>query len=301
MDGPPASAGHRWQETLIQDRSRERPQRRFGTLRRLASRSLPASLHSGQLAGQLLKIRRAAPAQRPNHATAKQPDSHLTFTQRLARDNGWTIEFARRVVLEYRRFCYLAVAAGHPVTPSDAVDQAWHLHLTYSRDYWNVFCPEVLGTDLHHGPTTGGKQEGMKYRNWYQHTVSSYQEAFGEPPADIWPDLEHRFRHASEFVRINRAEVIILNRTRTVGTAAAVMAGLAVSSAIADDQSSTGFFLMFIIGLIAVVIVVALIIEKLGSGRKDGGGGCGPGGTGGSKGSDGGDGGCGSGCGGCGG
>ncbi len=45
---------------------------------------------------------------------------------------------------EYRRFAFLAATAGHPVTPSDAVDQAWHLHLTYSRDYWDRFCP-LLG------------------------------------------------------------------------------------------------------------------------------------------------------------
>ncbi len=230
------------------------------------------------------------------------PDSRLTFSQRLARDNGWSDSHTRRVIIEYRRFCFLAVTAGHPVTPSDDVDQAWHLHLTYSRDYWQVFCPEVLGQDLHHGPTSGGKREGMKFRNWYQHTLDSYRESFGEPPSDIWPEMEARFSNTDRFQRINTADVFLLNRKRTISTASVVMAGLAVSSAIADDDSSTGFFLLFIIGLIVVVIVVALIVEKVGSGRRDGGGGCGAGGTGGSgKGGDGGDSGCGGGCGGCGG
>ena len=58
------------------------------------------------------------------------PAAPLTFTRRLARENGWTQAFARRVVAEYKRFCYLAARAGHPVTPSDQADQAWHLHLT---------------------------------------------------------------------------------------------------------------------------------------------------------------------------
>ena len=59
---------------------------------------------------------------------------------RLASENGWSREYAVRVMQEYRRFAFLAVAAGHPVSPSDAVDQAWHLHLVYTRSYWDEFC-----------------------------------------------------------------------------------------------------------------------------------------------------------------
>ncbi len=83
-------------------------------------------------------------------------DAALTFAARLARENRWSLAHAEAVIGEYKRFCYLAMTAGHEVTPSDAVDQAWHLHLTYTRDYWQTFCPEVLGGDLHHGPTKGG-------------------------------------------------------------------------------------------------------------------------------------------------
>jgi hypothetical protein len=66
-------------------------------------------------------------------------DAALTFAARLARKNRWNAGFAERVIGEYKRFCFLAVTAGHEVTPSDAVDQAWHLHLTYSRDCWERF------------------------------------------------------------------------------------------------------------------------------------------------------------------
>lgn len=58
--------------------------------------------------------------------------SAFSFSKRLARDNGWTHAYARRVVEEYKKFVFLAICAGHPVTPSDQVDQAWHLHLTLS-------------------------------------------------------------------------------------------------------------------------------------------------------------------------
>src|SRR5690242_10295867 len=57
------------------------------------------------------------------------PEAKMPFSCRLARDNGWSHDYACRVIAEYKRFCYLALVAGHPVTPSEEVDQAWHLHL----------------------------------------------------------------------------------------------------------------------------------------------------------------------------
>lgn len=67
------------------------------------------------------------------------PDgASATFAGRLAAENGWSARFAERVIDEYRKFAFLAVAAGHPVSPPDAVDQAWHLHLVYTRSYWDV-------------------------------------------------------------------------------------------------------------------------------------------------------------------
>jgi hypothetical protein len=115
-------------------------------------------------------------------------DAVLSFAARLARENGWTLAHAGRVIAEYKRFCYLAVRAGHVVTPSDPVDQAWHLHLTYSRDYWERFCPDILGTALHHSPTAGGSAEGERHYEQYAGTLKSYQRIFGEAaPADLWP------------------------------------------------------------------------------------------------------------------
>ena len=44
-----------------------------------------------------------------------------------AEENGWNRSFARRAAEEYRRFLFLAQVAGHPVSPSDEVDQVWHV------------------------------------------------------------------------------------------------------------------------------------------------------------------------------
>ncbi|MES2925109.1 MAG: hypothetical protein V4819_26380 [Verrucomicrobiota bacterium] len=127
------------------------------------------------------------------------PESSLPFTSRLAREQGWTHAFAARVVVEYKRFLYLAMVAGHPVTPSEEVDQAWHLHLVYTKSYWQDLCRDVLGRDLHHEPTAGGAREGAKFVDWYSRTLESYQMTFGAPPpADIWPDPARRFANAGD-------------------------------------------------------------------------------------------------------
>ena len=73
----------------------------------------------------------------------------LDFTGRLAADMGWSRAQAKGAVEEYRRFCFLAVTGTEPATPSEEVDAVWHLHLTYSRDYWSVWCPQVLERPLH--------------------------------------------------------------------------------------------------------------------------------------------------------
>ncbi|RJY10202.1 hypothetical protein D6201_05020 [Aurantiacibacter aquimixticola] len=156
------------------------------------------------------------------------PDTaSLTFANRLARENRWSPHFARRVIREYKRFCFLAVTVGHEVTPSDAVDQAWHLHLTYSRDYWERFCPAVLGAPLHHGPTAGGDAEWSRYYEQYAQTLASYEAAFEEaPPADIWPPASRRFGVDPRAFRVNSNDVIVLSRHW------ATVAGWAIASAL---------------------------------------------------------------------
>jgi hypothetical protein len=134
------------------------------------------------------------------------PGAAFSFAARLARENGWPQSFAERVVAEYRRFVYLACTANHEVTPSEEVDQAWHLHLAYSRNYWEEFCPNVLRRPLHHGPTAGGPAEDARYRENYRRTLALYGETFGvAPPHEIWPPEAIRFGHADEFVRVNKA------------------------------------------------------------------------------------------------
>ena len=141
-------------------------------------------------------------------------EAAFPFAARLARENGWSRDFAERVIVEYRRFVFLALAAGHPVTPSDQVDQVWHLHLLYTRSYWHRFCGQTLGGRLDHGPTKGGRQESVKFENWYERTLDSYRKIFGDPPPDIWPPSEIRFGDDLHYVRVNRKRNCIIPRAR---------------------------------------------------------------------------------------
>ena len=114
------------------------------------------------------------------------------FSDRLARENGWSKKFALQCIEEYKKFVFLAKHAGHPVTPSLEVDEAWHLHMIYTRSYWEEMCKEIE-FQLHHGPTKGGKAEDVKFTDWYAKTKDSYRKFFGEPPSAFWPSSEIRF------------------------------------------------------------------------------------------------------------
>ena len=154
-------------------------------------------------------------------------DVAFPFVSRLARDNGWSSAYAVRTITEYRKFVFLAIAAGHPVTPSDQVDQVWHLHLLYTRSYWDRFSRDTLGRRLHHEPTKGGESEKAKFSAWYAATIESYRRYFGEePPPDIWPNTTTRFGEDIHFERVNRKRFWVVPKRRV--KTGALLAGLAL-------------------------------------------------------------------------
>jgi len=181
------------------------------------------------------------------------------------------------------------VSPGQSVPASDAVDQAWHLHLAYTRDYWDIMCATILPQALHHGPTAGGDQERDRYAVQYQNTLDRYQGVFGPVPADIWPDSETRF--AGAWQRIDRQRHLIISKTKASFLALIPASMLAVAcspqtfiaelSGMSDLEKGVG------IGVGILLVSSFWVIGRAANGK----GGDGPGGTGSS--------GCSSGCGGC--
>lgn len=110
------------------------------------------------------------------------------FSQRLMREHGWSRDFVEKAIGEYKKFIYLICVSNQILSPSEIVDDVWHLHLLYTRDYWTIFCKQVLQKDIHHDPSSGGGGEKARYADCYRATKIAYEHAFGYPPApDMWP------------------------------------------------------------------------------------------------------------------
>lgn len=140
------------------------------------------------------------------------PRSSFTFSDRLSRENGWSTEYSLRAILEYKKFMFLLCITHHPLTPSEQVDQVWHLHLLYTRSYWNDFCRNTLKKEIHHEPTKGGNAEDQKFVNWYEFTKDLYLKVFkNKPPQDLWPSSETRFKEIN-FQRINLNKFWVIKR-----------------------------------------------------------------------------------------
>jgi hypothetical protein len=249
-------------------------------------------------------------------ATMQITSARGGFTMRLARENGWSAAHAEAVAAEYRRFLYLAAVTGEPLTPSDDVDQAWHLHLLHSRHYWDMLCARILRRPLHHDPAGGGAAETIRHQRQYEATLARYRMIFGEnPPPAIWPARGAEF--ATRTLRIDAAHYWLVPKMPT-GRAAALAGGImlvAACSALAGNAAAKGDgspVAAIVAGVALVAILVLICVLLMGGGGKGGGGGggCaaifgGGGDTSGSHGGHGGDGGhgcgghgCGSGCGG---
>lgn len=106
----------------------------------------------------------------------------LTFIDKIMSANlGWDRAYTERVIIEYKKFIYLSIVYGG-AAPSDAVDQIWHQHILYTRDYAK-FAERFNHTFLHHNPD---RLKGNS-THVFDNTVQYYKWEFGiEQPKDIW-------------------------------------------------------------------------------------------------------------------
>lgn len=140
-------------------------------------------------------------------------ESSFSFSDRLARENDWSMEYCLRAILEYKKFIFLICISPESLTPSDEIDQVWHLHLLYTQSYWIDLCEKTINRQIHHGPTKG-KEEQSRFKDQYQYTLDQYLEKFEmNPPNDIWPKSEKRFR-SIHFSRVNRQKNWIIPKIK---------------------------------------------------------------------------------------
>ncbi len=141
-------------------------------------------------------------------------EASFQFSKRLARENGWKLNFSKQVIEEYKKFIFLCCITENGVTPSDQVDQAWHLHLSYTKSYWIDLCKNILEKEIHHNPTKGGVSEAQKFNGHYSDTLNLYKQKFGiDAPASIWPENEERFSDI-HFQRVNIRKFWLIRKPR---------------------------------------------------------------------------------------
>jgi hypothetical protein len=204
--------------------------------------------------------------------TPDDPQADYPFTERLRRENGWSRAFAKAAVAEYKRFVYLAAVGPRRVTPSDVVDQVWHLHLTFTRSYWEELCGAVVGRALHHNPTKGGGEEDARYREQYARTLALYREEFGaEPPAAFWSDPRARFAgtRAQRWVDTRRHWVIRKPALAVWGatSAAALLTGGA-AHATGVVRAGVDYEGLLIGGIVVMALLAFSAIENAFRGKK---------------------------------
>ena len=94
---------------------------------------------------------------------------------------------------EYARFLTLIYFSKFTLTPSEEVDQVWHLHQSLTVAY-REFCLRTFGRMIDHNPTVGGQEDTEKYSYYYTSTVEFYKFLFKEsPPVGLWPPVDYRF------------------------------------------------------------------------------------------------------------
>ncbi|WP_294820414.1 hypothetical protein [uncultured Flavobacterium sp.] len=191
--------------------------------------------------------------------------TQLTFAKRLARENGWSAVYTHRVIGEYKKFLFLCCVSPTPVTPSDPVDQAWHLHLTYTRSYWDELCENTLKRKIHHNPTKGGNDEREKFDGCYTALQDIYLEKFKTPPPpDIWQGNDERFSEVN-FRRVSLDRYWLVPKPDHAFREIALQS-LLVAGALLCIQAEPGTLFM---GILLVAFVIAAIRRK--TKNKDGG------------------------------
>jgi hypothetical protein len=200
-----------------------------------------------------------------NEFEIDEAGSDGVFEARLMREQGWSSAFATRAVEEYKRFLFLAKRANHPVTPSKAVDEVWHLHMIFTRSYWERLCGRVLGRALHHEPA-GGEDDAERFARQYEQTIESYRAWFGEPTEDVWPR------------RVEAQEVGELQAgSRPVSWGKHVMASVAVAVGVNVAASKNDWLERIVITMIVIVVVAGIYFGRSESSGGSGCGGCGSG------------------------
>ena len=99
---------------------------------------------------------------------------------------GVSIDDLNDMEREYGRYMKLVAENRNVKLPvSPPVDQFWHAHILFSRDYTN-FSQKMMGTYIHHYPALT-QEERIRLAPDYELTRRLYCEKFEVPDEKWWP------------------------------------------------------------------------------------------------------------------
>lgn len=142
---------------------------------------------------------------------------------------------------EYAR--YMALKASSPnnfEVPCKIVDEVWHEHLQFNRNY-EIICKKAFGRTIYHNPAMPG-EDNSKYKNIYNQTLSRYMNYFGTPPKEFWGEIQLSADESAKECVPNRAAAI---RSKRRERAKASTARTSSATSSSDDGAAT-------IGLVAL-------------------------------------------------
>jgi hypothetical protein len=98
--------------------------------------------------------------------------------ERVMKEQGWSSEKTDAAILEYRRFWLLHKKnPGMAIVPSLDVDEVWHAHILYTKQYMRE-SQDYFGHYFHHNPTENAEGDSRNSDS-YQRTLNAYQNEFG--------------------------------------------------------------------------------------------------------------------------
>jgi hypothetical protein len=108
-------------------------------------------------------------------------DLHFVI-ERLVKKQKWSQEEATEAVRRYKNFLTLIyLYPGERVIPTPDIDEAWHAHILFTREYASD-CQTLFNKYLHHAPVrASATQEEVQEMNLgYCRTAALYHQTFQE-------------------------------------------------------------------------------------------------------------------------
>jgi hypothetical protein len=105
------------------------------------------------------------------------------IAEKIAFQLGCSYEQGVALLRDASNFLWMASKSDKVFVPSPIIDEAWHVFVLFTQEYYN-FCDKYCGGYVHHAPHTG--PEMRMTVDYVRPTVDMLYDQFGSKPNDNW-------------------------------------------------------------------------------------------------------------------